>query len=157
MNCYPLWKNLLVLVALALGFIHTLPNFYGEAPAVQVLPLRSNLKADTALLARIEDALKSAQLNPDAMSLDATSVKARFADTDTQLKARDVIQAKLGDGYIVALNLLSSSPDWLASIGALPMYLGLDLRGGRHATISRRPLWNTTSANRSNCGLCKTC
>jgi preprotein translocase subunit SecD len=132
MNRYPLWKNLLVLVALALGFIYTLPNFYGEAPAVQVLPLRSNLKADAALLARVEDALKSAQLTPDAMSLDATSVKARFADTDTQLKAKDVLHAQLGDDYMVALNLLARSPQWLTSMNALPMYLGLDLRGGVH-------------------------
>jgi len=132
MNRYPLWKNLLVLVALALGFIYTLPNFYGEAPAVQVLPLRSNLKADAALLARVEDALKSAQLTPEAMSLDATSVKARFADTDTQLKAKDVLHAQLGDDYMVALNLLARSPQWLTSMNALPMYLGLDLRGGVH-------------------------
>ena len=132
MNHYPLWKNLLVLLALVLGFIYTLPNFYGEAPAVQVLPLRSNLKADAALLARVEDALKSAQLTPDAMSLDATSVKARFADTDTQLKAKDVLHAQLGDDYIVALNLLARSPQWLTSMNALPMYLGLDLRGGVH-------------------------
>src|SRR5512141_1393215 len=132
MNRYPLWKNLLVLVALVLGLIYTLPNFYGEAPAVQVLPLRSNLKADAALLARVEDALKSAQLTPDAMSLDATSVKARFADTDTQLKAKDVLHAQLGDDYIVALNLLARSPAWLTSMSALPMYLGLDLRGGVH-------------------------
>ncbi len=132
MNRYPLWKNLLVLVALVLGFIYTLPNFYGEAPAVQVLPLRSNLKADAALLARVEEALKTAQLNPEAMSLETTSVKARFADTDTQLKAKDVLHAQLGDDYMVALNLLARSPQWLTNMGALPMYLGLDLRGGVH-------------------------
>ncbi len=132
MNRYPLWKNLLVLAALVLGFIYTLPNFYGEAPAVQVLPLRSNLKADEALLARVEDVLKAAQLNPEAMSLDATSVKARFNDTDTQIKAKDVLHAQLGDDYMVALNLLARSPQWLTSMNALPMYLGLDLRGGVH-------------------------
>ncbi len=132
MNRYPLWKNLLVLAALVLGFIYTLPNFYGEAPAVQVLPLRSNLKADAALLARVEDVLKAAQLNPEAMSLDATSVKARFNDTDTQIKAKDVLHAQLGEDYMVALNLLARSPQWLTSMNALPMYLGLDLRGGVH-------------------------
>jgi preprotein translocase subunit SecD len=132
MNRYPLWKNLLVLIALVLGFIYTLPNFYGEAPAVQVLPLRSNLKADAALLARVEEALKAAQLNPEAMSLDATSVKARFNDTDTQLKAKDVLHTQLGDDYVVALNLLARSPQWLTNMNALPMYLGLDLRGGVH-------------------------
>ena len=132
MNRYPLWKNVLVLVALVLGFIYTLPNFYGESPAVQILPLRSNLKADAALLSRVQDALKTAQLNPEAMSLDSTSVKARFADTDTQLKAKDVLRTELGDDYMVALNLLARSPQWLTNMNALPMYLGLDLRGGVH-------------------------
>jgi preprotein translocase subunit SecD len=132
MNQYPLWKYLLILFALILGLVYTLPNFYGESPAVQVQPLRSTLKADNALLKRVEDALKAANLNPEVLSLDATSVKARFADTDSQLKAKDVLQAQLGEDYVVALNLLSRSPQWLASINALPMYLGLDLRGGVH-------------------------
>jgi preprotein translocase subunit SecD len=132
MNRYPLWKYLLILSALVLGLVYTLPNFYGESPAVQVLPLRSNLKADAALLARVEEALQSAQLAPEALSLDATSVKARFADTDAQLKAKDVLQAQLGEDYVVALNLLSRSPQWLSDVSALPMYLGLDLRGGVH-------------------------
>ncbi|ADE11199.1 protein translocase subunit SecD [Sideroxydans lithotrophicus] len=132
MNRYPLWKNLLIIVALMLGLVYALPNLYGEAPAVQVLPLRSNLKADEKLLARVEDALKAAQLNPEAMSLDATSVKARFSNTDIQLKAKDVLHAQLGDDYMVALNLVPRSPQWMASLNALPMYLGLDLRGGVH-------------------------
>jgi preprotein translocase subunit SecD len=132
MNQYPLWKNLLILIALLLALVYTLPNFYGESPAVQVLPLRSSLKADAALMARVEEALKNAQLTADVVTLDATSVKARFADTDTQLKAKDVLQAQLGEDYMVALNLLSRSPQWLNSFGALPMYLGLDLRGGVH-------------------------
>ncbi len=132
MNRYPLWKYLLILITLVLGLIYTLPNFYGESPAVQVLPLRASLKADTTLLSRVDEALKAAQLNPQAVSLDATSVKARFADTDEQLKAKDVLQAQLGEDYMVALNLLSRSPHWLTSMGALPMYLGLDLRGGVH-------------------------
>ncbi len=132
MNRYPLWKYLLIAAVFVFGLIYALPNLYGEAPAVQVLPLRSNLKADTALLKRVEDALKAAQLNPEALSLDTSSVKARFADTDSQLKAKDVLHAQLGEDYVVALNLLSRSPQWLASMNALPMYLGLDLRGGVH-------------------------
>ncbi len=132
MNQYPLWKYLLILAALALGLVYTLPNFYGESPAVQVLPLRANLKADTALLKRVEDAMKAAQLKPETLALDAASVKARFNDTDSQLKAKDILQAQLGGDYVVALNLLSRSPQWLAGINALPMYLGLDLRGGVH-------------------------
>jgi len=132
MNQYPLWKNLLILVALVLGLVYTLPNLYGESPAVQVSPLRSGMKADSALMVRVESALKAASLNPDAISLDATSVKARFADTDSQLKAKDILQTNLGEDYVVALNLLPRSPEWLTGIGALPMYLGLDLRGGVH-------------------------
>jgi preprotein translocase subunit SecD len=132
MNRYPLWKNLLILAVLVIGFIYTLPNFYGESPAVQVMPLRSHLKADTELLARVEQVLRDAQLAPEATSLDASGVKARFVDTDSQLKAKDVLHAALGEDYVVALNLLSRSPDWLTGMNALPMYLGLDLRGGVH-------------------------
>jgi len=135
MNHYPLWKYLLILVALCAGFVYTLPNFYGEAPAVQVQPLRASLKVDSALMQRVQDALKAASLNPDAVTLDATSVKARFSDTDSQLKAKDVLQARLGEDYVVALNLLARSPQWLTSISALPMYLGLDLRGGVHFVL----------------------
>ena len=132
MNQYPLWKYLLIFVAFALGLVYTLPNFYGESPAVQVQPLRSGIKADSALMKRVEDALKAASLSPEAVSLDASSVRARFGNTDSQLKAKDVIQAKLGEDYVVALNLLPRSPQWLTNINALPMYLGLDLRGGVH-------------------------
>ena len=132
MNRYPLWKYLLIAAALVGGLLYTVPNFYGEVPAVQVSPLRSNLKVDTVLMTRIEQALEKAALRPGGIALDATSVKARFATTDDQLKAKDAVQAALGEDYVVALNLLSRSPQWLASIGALPMYLGLDLRGGVH-------------------------
>ena len=132
MNQYPLWKYLLILAALLAGLIYTLPNFYGESPAVQVSPLRSSLKADAALLGRVESALKAANLNPELTELDGNSVKARFADTDTQLKAKDVLVGQLGEDYVVALNLLPRSPHWLTKLNALPMYLGLDLRGGVH-------------------------
>ncbi len=132
MNHYPLWKNLLILFVLLTGLIYTLPNFYGESPAVQILPLRTNLKADIALLGRVDSALKAANINAELVALDGNSVKARFADTDVQLKAKDVIKAQLGEDYVVALNLLPRSPQWLTSLHALPMYLGLDLRGGVH-------------------------
>ena len=132
MNRYPLWKTLLIICVVLLGLVYALPNLYGESPAVQVSPLRSSLKADSALMQRVEAALQAAQLNPEAVALDLTSVKARFADTDSQLKAKDVLQKQLGEDYVVALNLLSRSPKWLANMNALPMYLGLDLRGGVH-------------------------
>jgi preprotein translocase subunit SecD len=132
MNRYPLWKYLLVLVVFILGLVYTLPNFYGESPAVQVLPLRPNLKADSALLQRVDDALKAANLNSEGVALDPTSIKVRFNSADNQLKAKDILQAKLGDDYMVALNLQSRSPQWLTAMNARPMYLGLDLRGGVH-------------------------
>jgi len=132
MNRYPLWKYLLIALAVVVGMVYTLPNFYGEVPAVQVSPLRSNLKADAALMARVEQTLQKAALKPEGVVLESGSIKARFSTTDDQLKAKDAVQTALGDDYVVALNLLSRSPQWLTSIGALPMYLGLDLRGGVH-------------------------
>ena len=132
MNHYPLWKYVLILGALVLGFIYTLPNFYGESPALQIMPLRAQLKADSALLKRVEDALASAQITPEVVTLDATNIKARFSDIDTQGRAKDILQTRLGEDYVVALNLQPRSPQWLARMNALPMYLGLDLRGGVH-------------------------
>ena len=132
MNRYPLWKYLVIAVALVIAFLYTLPNFFGEVPAVQVTPVRTTEKVDAALMQRVEAALKTGGLAPQGVSMDLRSIKARFADADTQIKAKDVIQQALGPGYTVALNLLSASPAWLTSIGALPMYLGLDLRGGVH-------------------------
>jgi preprotein translocase subunit SecD len=130
MNRYPFWKYALIAIALVVGVFYTLPNFFPEVPAVQVSTSKSGVKIDASTLSTVEDALKAANIAYRGETLDATGVKVRFADPDTQLKAKDVLQQKLGENYIVALNLLSSSPRWLASIGALPMYLGLDLRGG---------------------------
>jgi preprotein translocase subunit SecD len=132
MNRYSLWKYIVISLALLLGAVYTLPNLFGEVPAVQILPARPGLKVDTALLGRVEEALTKSNVSAQGAFLDANTVKARFADTDTQLKAKDLLQAMLGDDYVVALNLLSSSPKWLSRIVALPMYLGLDLRGGVH-------------------------
>ncbi len=132
MNRYPLWKYLIIAVSIILGLLYTLPNFYGESPAVQISPLRTAAKADTALLQRVEEALKKGNLPVNGMLLEPSGVKVRFTDTDTQIKARDMLQSVLGNGYMVALNLVPNSPQWLTSIGALPMYLGLDLRGGVH-------------------------
>ena len=138
MNRYPLWKNLLIGLVLLWGLIYTLPNFYGEVPAVQVSSGKATLKLDSAAtMARVEDSLKAAGLQHDGLFADLTSVRARFRDTDTQLKAKDAIEKAFNPNaadpsYVVALNLLSASPQWLTSIHALPMYLGLDLRGGVH-------------------------
>jgi preprotein translocase subunit SecD len=137
MNRFPLWKYALLLVALLVGLVYTLPNFFGEAPAVQVSSGKVTMKLDAAVVPRVEKALKDAGLQADFVQLDGTSVRARFRDTDTQIKAKDAVSRALNPdsanpGYIVALNLLSRSPTWLSALHALPMYLGLDLRGGVH-------------------------
>jgi len=133
MNRYPLWKNIIIAAAVALGLLYTLPNFFGEVPAVQVSPARATLKVDLPLQQQVEDALTKAHIAYNGVFLDPNSIKVRFKDTDAQLKAKDVLQTSLGSrGYVIALNMLSSSPKWLSAMGALPMYLGLDLRGGVH-------------------------
>ena len=132
MNRYPAWKYALIIVALIVGILYTLPNFFPEVPAVQVSSSKATVKVDSSVLQTVEETLKAANIAFRGETLDATGVKVRFDDPDTQLKAKDVLQNRLGENYIVALNLISSSPRWLASVGALPMYLGLDLRGGVH-------------------------
>lgn len=136
MNRFALWQYLIIAVSLLLGALYTLPNFYGESPAVQISPLRITAGTDPALLQRVEDALKQANLETDGLFLDETGVKARFNSTDIQIKAKDLLESVLGNDYIIALNLLPNSPQWLTSIGALPMYLGLDLRGGVHFMLA---------------------
>jgi preprotein translocase subunit SecD len=132
MNRYPAWKNLMIGIILIVGFVYTIPNFFGESPAVQVSPARATTVIDAALLARVSETLDSANVIVEAAYLDPNGIKIRLGDTDTQLRAKDILQLELGDGYVVALNLLTNSPRWLAAINALPMYLGLDLRGGVH-------------------------
>ena len=137
MNRYPWWKYLILAIAMVVGLLYTLPNFFGEAPAVQVSSGKATLKVDAGLVPRVEQALQAAGLKPDFVQLEGNSVRARFGDTDTQLKARDAIVRALNPdpadpSYIVALNLVSRSPQWLTGLGAQPMYLGLDLRGGVH-------------------------
>ena len=137
MNRYPAWKYAIIVVALLIAALYTLPNFFGEAPAVQISSSKSTAKVDSTTVSRVEQALTAAGISADAITLDGSSVKARFGDTDTQLKAKDAVQKALAPegsstGYIVALNLLSRSPSWLTSLHAFPMYLGLDLRGGVH-------------------------
>ena len=137
MNRYPLWKYLLIALALALGLLYTLPNFYGEAPAVQVSSIKTAVKVDTRLLGRVEETLKAAGIAHQGLFADQNSIRVRLGDTETQLKTKDVVEKALNPdpenaSYVVALNLLSRSPAWLTSMHALPMYLGLDLRGGVH-------------------------
>jgi preprotein translocase subunit SecD len=141
MNRYPLWKYLLMLVALAIGLLYTLPNFFGEAPAIQISSGKATVKIDQAVMRRVEDALGAAHVEASQITFDNTSanasVRVRLNDPDTQIRAKDVLGRALNADpsdptYIVALNLQSASPAWLTAIHALPMYLGLDLRGGVH-------------------------
>ncbi|WOO31495.1 protein translocase subunit SecD [Diaphorobacter limosus] len=137
MNRYPVWKYAILVIVLLIGALYTLPNFFGEAPAVQVSSAKATIKVDAALQRRVEEALQAAGVSPDSVTFDGNSVRARFDTPDNQLKAKDAIQKALVSDpsdppYIVALNLVSRSPDWLTAINARPMYLGLDLRGGVH-------------------------
>jgi preprotein translocase subunit SecD len=137
MNRYPLWKYAILVVALLVGLIYTAPNFFGEAPAVQVSSAKATLKLDASFAPRVQQLLEQAGLKPDFVQFDGNSVKARLPDTEAQIRAKDALSAALNPNpadpsYIVALNLLSRSPAWLTALHALPMYLGLDLRGGVH-------------------------
>jgi len=137
MNRYPVWKYAIILIALWVGSLYTLPNFFGEAPAVQVSAGKPAIKVDAGVQAKVEEALKSAGLTASALTLEQGSLKVRFDSTESQIKAKDAIQRALvpdanDAAYVVALNLLSRSPQWLSALNAAPMYLGLDLRGGVH-------------------------
>jgi preprotein translocase subunit SecD len=137
MNRYPVWKYAVILIVLLVSVLFALPNFFGEAPAVQVSSAKSNIKVDAVTQTKIEDALKAAGLKIESSSIDAKSIKLLFKDGETQQKAKDAIQKALvpdatSPTYVVALNLVTLSPKWLTSLGAAPMYLGLDLRGGVH-------------------------
>jgi preprotein translocase subunit SecD len=137
MNRYAAWKYVVILIALLVGSLYTLPNFFGESPAVQVSAAKSSVKIDSDTLTRVQEALKGASITAEAIALEGASVKARFTSPEEQLKAKDAIQKALvpepaNAGYVVALNLLSRSPAWLTALSAVPMYLGLDLRGGVH-------------------------
>ncbi len=137
MNRYPVWKYAMLVIAFLIGALYTAPNFFGEAPAVQVSSGKATVKVEPALVGRVQEALRAVSLNADFVALEGTSVRARFDSTDTQIKAKDAIARALNPdasnpSYIVALNLVSRSPQWLTQMRALPMYLGLDLRGGVH-------------------------
>jgi preprotein translocase subunit SecD len=141
MNRYPLWKYLVIAVALLIGAIYTLPNFFGEAPAVQVSAGKVTVKIDLGTQERITQILSNAQIQPKGIQFERIgangTIKIRLDSTDNQLKVKDTLQKALNPdsndpSYVIALNLISNTPAWLSSMGAMPMYLGLDLRGGVH-------------------------
>jgi preprotein translocase subunit SecD len=131
MNQYPIWKYLIILAVVVPGLLYAVPNLYGEDPGVQVVGVRS-YKADQDVLQSMLGALREAGIEWAQSSLDERGIQMRFADTEIQLKAKDLLQLELGDNYTVALSLIPATPAWLTSIGGQPMYLGLDLRGGVH-------------------------
>jgi len=131
MNRYPLWKYILILAIVIPGFVYFVPNLYGEDPAVQVSATRVT-KVDAATLSQVEQVLKHENIDYVSAMLEDKSVRVRFRDTDAQLKGRDSVQRTLGDHYTVALNLVPATPRIFGAINAVPMYLGLDLRGGVH-------------------------
>ncbi len=140
MNRYPLWKYIVIAVALVIGLLYALPNVFGEAPAVQVTSGKATVKVDASMMNRVDDVLKQAGIASTGTFYEAgvsPSVRVRVTDNDAQLRARDALQKALNPTaddptYVVALNLIADSPRWLTAIHALPMYLGLDLRGGVH-------------------------
>jgi len=137
MNRYPIWKYVIIAIMLALGTLYSLPNLFGEAPAVQVSPGKASVKVDTSTLQRVEQALATDGLTANRVQLEGSSIKVRLNSTDDQLKARDSLEKALNPNpaeptHVVALNLVPRTPAWLQAIHASPMYLGLDLRGGVH-------------------------
>ena len=132
MNRSSRWKYLLILTTILLSIIFVTPNFYGESPAIQIMPIKAGKQIDTSLLQSIETTLEKSNLKNTGLILEKFNIKVKFKTAEDQLKAKSIIQNSLGDKYVVALNLISNSPDWLSDMGALPMYLGLDLRGGVH-------------------------
>ncbi len=141
MNRYPLWKYALLVLALLFGIFYTLPNFFGESPAVQISSAKSTIKLTSAVMTQSQDILQRGNLAPESILFDNSSlqasVRARFASTDQQFKAKALLERELNTDpadptYIVAFNLLPNTPSWLQSLHAFPMYLGLDLRGGVH-------------------------
>ena len=137
MNRYPWWKYAILAVTLLLGLMYAVPNLFGEAPAVQVSSGKVTLKIDATLQSRVDEVLQKAGVKPQALQFDGQSVKVRLQSTDQQKLAKDALSAALNPdpanpSYIVALNLLANTPQWMSSLRALPMYLGLDLRGGVH-------------------------
>src|SRR5471030_2181135 len=141
MNRYPVWKYIIIVVAILLGALYTAPNYFGESPALQVTSGKSTVKMTSDMVARVTEALKKENIPNEGISYDGTgtytSVRARFATPDIQFKAKSVLEKDLNTDandptYLVALNLQANTPQWMQSLHALPMYLGLDLRGGVH-------------------------
>jgi len=132
MTKFSSWKYLLIIIAVVVGLIYSLPNLYGETPAIQISSANASSTVDDNTLSTLDQSLKANNIDSIGQTYDGKTLKIKFANTETQLKAKDIISQDLGDSYTVALNLISASPAWLTNLHAYPMFLGLDLRGGVH-------------------------
>ncbi len=132
MNQYASWKYIVILLSIGLSFLYVTPNFYGESFAIQVMPVKAGETIESSTLKLVESSLEEANIENLGITFENTDIKVKFKDAGDQLNAKQVVEKKLGKKYVVALNLISNSPSWLSDLGALPMYLGLDLRGGVH-------------------------
>ena len=141
MNRYPVWKYILIAVALLLGALYTAPNYFGESPALQVTTGKTTVKITSETTARVADALKRENVPANQVTLDgegnSTAVRARFDTTDAQFKAKLALERQLNrdpadPDYIVTVNLVKNTPAWMQTLNAKAMNLGLDLRGGVH-------------------------
>ena len=132
MNQFSSWKYGVIIITVILSLVYALPNLYGESPAIQIMPIKSGEKIEASILASVENGLKEKNLTIAGLIIEPFSIKIKFSSPDEQLAAKSYVQDVFGESYVVALNLISNSPSWLTNIGALPMYLGLDLRGGVH-------------------------
>ena len=132
MNRYSSWKYILILIVVVVGIIYALPNLYGSAPALQISASSATAEVSELTELQVNIALDDANIESVSMELGDGRLTIKFADEETQLRAKDVLQEALGRSHVIALNLASNTPDWLRNLGAEPMFLGLDLRGGVH-------------------------
>jgi len=132
MNQFSSWKYFVIITTIILGIIYTIPNFFGESPAIQIMPTKAGEKIEVATLQIVENELKAAGIETIGTIIEQNNLKFKFQTAEQQIAAKSVSEKILGNEFVVALNLISNSPQWLSSFGALPMYLGLDLRGGVH-------------------------
>ena len=132
MNQFANWKYIIIIITVVMSLIYALPNLYGESPAIQIMPIKSGEEIEPTILSTIENGLIEKKIINTGIVIEPYSIKIKFSSANDQLAAKSYSQEVLGKNYVVALNLISNSPNWLSSIGALPMYLGLDLRGGVH-------------------------
>src|SRR6056300_120329 len=132
MNQFSRWKNTLILLIVVFAVFYALPNFFGEAPAVQIMPIKSGEKMDPIIASQSEKILEENNIPYNGLVLTENYIKIKLTNNEDQLTSKGLLEEKLGPNFVVALNLLPNSPKWLESIGGQPMYLGLDLRGGVH-------------------------